>query len=257
MRNFILCLSILSFSLAGCGGGGGGGGGGSAGGSGATPVPDVLIGTVAFNPASSQALDAHPFAFPIGNAWSWKQTDTYSGVPTTYAVTFTQSFSTTTITVGATVLPCYLVTYLNDSSHNYSIWATATNGGIYNLTHENIGLLSEASVAFTNPPPITTQPLLILPPAPSVTSSWAGGCTGYALGYDNGYLGRTRNIMSMSTTSPGGFTGCMQMQIINPATPSLFPTYEYWKPGYGIVEVLGSDAAHQVDIYRIGIAFSG
>ena len=246
-------VAAVCLILAACGGSGGGGG--SAGGS--APVPDVMIGTIAFNPLSSQNLIAHPFAFPIGNAWTWSETRVTGGVPITSSTVITQSFSLTTITVGTTSLPCYLVHYSFSLINSYSIWATAKNGGLYNLTNVRVGQISEASIDFLNPPPVAAQPLLVLPPSPNVANSWVSGCTGYAIGYDSGQFGKTRTIMSMNATSPAGFTNCMQIQITNPLTPSSYdPVYEYWKPGYGVVETVSSDPA-EVDNRRTGIAFSG
>ena len=259
MRNVIYFIA-LSLLFTGCGGGGGGSS------DAVTPPPaDVMIGTIAFNPASSRNLAAHTFGFPTNVAQAWRITTSI----TTNGDYNSMTFADATIIVGATSLPVYRVKYAYGAYAAgvtvYSYWATATNGGIYNLTGQDgtdgggepFILINGSYGNGGGPEVMAAQPRLILPPAPTISNSWtADGVTGFGVGY--AINGATRTVMSMNATSPAGFTGCMRIRAVSPSGSLPTNIDEYWKPGYGVVEVLDVDTATPSTIYfRTGIAFSG
>jgi hypothetical protein len=246
---FLMALS-LSLLITGCGGGGGGGSSDTV----IPPPSDVMIGTIAFNPASSRDIASHTFGFPTNIVQAWRITTSITPNGDYNSMTFADA----TIVVGATLLPVYRITYTYGSyapgSIAYSYWATATNGGIYNLTGQDG---TDGGGGPTGPEVMATQPRLILPPAPTISNSWtADGVTGFGAGY--AINGATRTVMSMSATSPAGFTGCMRIRAVSPAGSLPTNVDEYWKPGYGVVEALDVDTATPSTIFfRTGIAFSG
>ena len=249
MRN-VLFFFALSLLFTGCGGGGGGGSSDTV----TPPVPDVMIGTIAFNPASSRDIASHTFGFPTNIAQAWRITTSITPNGDYNSMTFADA----TLVVGSTLLPVYRITYAYGSYapgvRAYSYWATATNGGIYNLTGQDG---TDGGGGPTGPEVMATQPRLILPPAPTISNSWtADGVTGFGAGY--AINGATRTVMSMNATSPAGFTGCMRIRAVSPSGSLPTNIDEYWKPGYGVVEVLDVDTATPSTIFfRTGIAFSG
>ena len=260
MRNFLFFFALFLL-FTGCGGGGGGGGSSDT----VTPpppVPDVMIGTIAFNPASSRDIASHTFGFPTNVAQAWLLTSRHASpdqhLDRTGADYNSMTFADATIVVGTTSLPVYRITYTYGSyapgSIAYSYWATATNGGIYNLTGQDG---TDGGGGSGGPEVMATQPRLILPPAPTISNSWtADGVTGFGAGY--AINGATRTVMSMNATSPAGFTGCMRIRAVSPSGSLPTNIDEYWKPGYGVVEVLDVDTATPSTIFfRTGIAFSG
>ena len=258
MRNFLFFFALFLL-FTGCGGGGGGGSSDTV--TPPPPVPDVMIGTIAFNPASSRDIASHTFGFPTNVAQAWRIT-TWAGATGDYN---SMTFADATIVVGATLLPVYRVKYTYGSyapgAFAYSYWATATNGGIYNLTGQDGtdggGQPIVNGSGSGGPEVMATQPRLILPPAPTISNSWtADGVTGFGAGY--AINGATRTVMSMNATSPAGFTGCMRIRAVSPSGSLPTNIDEYWKPGYGVVEVLDVDTATPSTIFfRTGIAFSG
>ena len=261
MRN-VLFFFALSLLFTGCGGGGGG--------SSDTvtpPVPDVMIGTIAFNPASSRDIASHTFGFPTNVAQAWLLTSRHAPpdqhLDRTGADYNSMTFADANIVVGTTSLPVYRITYAYGSYapgvRAYSYWATATNGGIYNLTGQDGtdgGGQPPVNGSGGGPEVMATQPRLILPPAPTISNSWADGVTGFGAGY--AINGATRTVMSMTATSPSGFTGCMRIRAVSPSGSLPTNVDEYWKPGYGVVEALDVDTATPSTIFfRTGIAFSG
>ena len=132
MRNFLFFFALFLL-FTGCGGGGGGGSSDTV----IPPPSDVMIGTIAFNPASSRDIASHTFGFPTNVAQAWRITTSITPNGDYNSMTFADA----NIVVGTTSLPVYRITYTYGSyapgAFAYSYWATATNGGIYNLTGQD------------------------------------------------------------------------------------------------------------------------
>lgn len=250
VRRLMICLLLLIVSLFMVTGCGGGGGGGSNNGGGGPVVADVMIGTIEFRTDSSINLSGLDADFPINSDWVWTWTTGGSGFA------MTQEFDPIFIVVNGQNLPVLKMTSTSTEgglSSWYSYWAVARNGNLYNLT---AGLKGEIEVG--QPHVMVSEPRIVTRKN-YASQSWTDGVPGNVGGRNDPTW--TRQVVSTSTTSPAGFTQCIQVRITLPVgNPDGIQTIdEYWKEGYGCVEnyetLVGGAPGDK--FVRQGIAFSG
>lgn len=235
-------LVILVFVTTGCGGGGSGGGGGSS--------TTVTVGSVTFDPATSTDFTRFETSFPPGTDWVWLYTTDSSST-----FTITQDFYTDSLTIDGKNLPVMKVanTTTEGPYDSYAYWAVATSGELYSLTTGTKGTMPVG-----DPHVLASPPRLVSRSDYTVSQSWTNGVPGLSSARNDPTW--TRQVVSTNATSPGGFTNCVQVRIALPVgdVSGLETIDEYWKVGYGCVEVYETVVGGGVGetFVRQGIAFS-
>lgn len=217
MRHLACFLALLVLALlAGCGGGGS-----SASGGGSPPPAPVTLGTIAFDPAASQAIIEAGSSVPPtvlygrNSSGTGGQTKTYSYAAATVAGV-----------PGIRVTEAFAIAGVPSGSSSW-VLAISTDGKVYSLEFDDAagpGIEFQASAA--------TSPVLFLPyvaGALTAGTSFTGGRTPAE--------SVNTSVTGVNTSTPLGITGATQ---ITPTPPLGLPAEPWWfVPGLGVVETYG------------------